>query len=178
MPSATRAILFAAVLACLNSVHAQSAGPPQDFIQNWKVSKEFTLAVAGAMPADKYGFRPSPEEMPFAALMLHIAVSQAFRFAQISGAKMPFDAPRQLDKAKAKEQAIQMLTKSFDFCIDQLAKFTPEQIEKSFKVDWYERPEVTGRQLVLGMFTHTAHHRGQAEVYLRANGIKPPPYRF
>ena len=34
------------------------------------------------------------------------------------------------------------------------------------------------RELVLGMFTHTAHHRGQAEVYLRANGIKPPAYRF
>ncbi len=37
---------------------------------------------------------------------------------------------------------------------------------------------LTGRQLVLGMFVHTAHHRGKAEVYLRANGIKPPDYRF
>jgi uncharacterized damage-inducible protein DinB len=27
-------------------------------------------------------------------------------------------------------------------------------------------------------FTHTAHTRGQAEVYLRVKGIKPPDYRF
>jgi len=27
-------------------------------------------------------------------------------------------------------------------------------------------------------FTHTAHHRAQAEVYLRVKGIKPPDYQF
>jgi uncharacterized damage-inducible protein DinB len=27
-------------------------------------------------------------------------------------------------------------------------------------------------------FTHMAHHRGQAEVYLRVKNIKPPAWRF
>jgi len=26
------------------------------------------------------------------------------------------------------------------------------------------------------MFVHVAHHRGQAEIYLRDKGIKPPSY--
>jgi len=26
------------------------------------------------------------------------------------------------------------------------------------------------------MYVHVAHHRGQAEVYLRDKGIKPPSY--
>jgi uncharacterized damage-inducible protein DinB len=31
--------------------------------------------------------------------------------------------------------------------------------------------------VLLAMFVHVAHHRGQAEIYLRDNGIVPPPYR-
>jgi uncharacterized damage-inducible protein DinB len=35
-----------------------------------------------------------------------------------------------------------------------------------------------GRAMILNMFVHTAHHRAQCEVYLRAKGIKPPDYTF
>jgi uncharacterized damage-inducible protein DinB len=38
--------------------------------------------------------------------------------------------------------------------------------------------QMSGRERLWAYFTHTAHHRGQAEVYLRVNGIKPPDYRF
>jgi uncharacterized damage-inducible protein DinB len=37
---------------------------------------------------------------------------------------------------------------------------------------------MSGRERLWAYFTHTAHHRGQAEVYLRVNGIKPPDYQF
>jgi uncharacterized damage-inducible protein DinB len=35
-----------------------------------------------------------------------------------------------------------------------------------------------GREVLLAFFVHVAHHRGQAEVYLRDKGIKPPSYRI
>lgn len=35
---------------------------------------------------------------------------------------------------------------------------------------------LTGWEVLLAMFVHTAHHRGQAEIYLRNNGIRPPSY--
>ena len=153
-------------------------GFDKEFKKDWETSKQFTLAVAEAMPAGKYGFKVSPEEMPFAALMLHIATAQAFRFAQIAGQPMPFEIPKTIPKDSAKEFVMKLLAQSFDFCITQLDLLTPQKLARSYKVDWYERPEVTGREMVLAMFVHTAHHRGQAEVYLRANGIQPPPYRF
>jgi uncharacterized damage-inducible protein DinB len=37
---------------------------------------------------------------------------------------------------------------------------------------------LTGAEWLWSYFTHTAHHRGQAEVYLRLKGIKPPAYEF
>jgi hypothetical protein len=48
------------------------------------------------------------------------------------------------------------------------------ELERIYKADWYERPEVSRRQMVLGLFTDVAHHRGQAEVYMRAIGNEPP----
>jgi hypothetical protein len=37
---------------------------------------------------------------------------------------------------------------------------------------------LTGGEWLWAYFTHTAHHRGQAEVYLRLKGIRPPDYDF
>ncbi|MGZ4820551.1 MAG: DinB family protein [Terriglobales bacterium] len=35
---------------------------------------------------------------------------------------------------------------------------------------------LSGREVLLAMYIHVAHHRGQAEIYLRDKGIKPPRY--
>jgi len=170
-----RAVLLLAVsTSLLRGDSAPSLYPVQDFIENWKTSKAFTIEVAEAMPAEFYEFKVAPEEMSFGVLMLHIAFSNAIRFANISGAKMPLV---QSDKAE-KKLVLELLKQSFDFCIEQLPRLSQEQLEKSIKVDWRGRPEVTGRQLLIGMFVHTAHHRAQAEVYMRAKGIKPPVYEF
>lgn len=147
---------YVLVLSATSSLIGQTAVNSEEYLGAWTTSKQFTIAVAQAMPEEKYGFRVSPEEMTFAGLMAHIASSQAFRFGQIAGSMPPLALQQ---KAMTKAAVITLLTKSFDFCIEQLKKFTPEQMAQRYKVDWYEEPEVTGRQLVLGMFTHTAHHR-------------------
>jgi len=38
--------------------------------------------------------------------------------------------------------------------------------------------QLPGREVLLAMYIHVAHHRGQAEIYLRDRGIKPPAYRI
>ena len=53
---------------------------------------------------------------------------------------------------------------------------TPEQLDKvAYKFEG--RPVIAWEALWFA-FTMTAHHRGQAEVYLRVKNIKPPRYRF
>ncbi len=98
-------------------------------------------------------------------------------FAQITGIKPPLDVDERSQKLD-KASALKLLAQSFDFCIAQLNSLTPVHLKRNYSVDWYERPEVSGREMVTAMFVHTAHHRAQAEVYLRANGITPPAYRF
>jgi len=33
-----------------------------EFVQDWKISKQFTLEVANAMPAEFYNFKPNPRK--------------------------------------------------------------------------------------------------------------------
>src|SRR5579859_4492075 len=140
------------------ALDAQLAPTNDELIGDWKLSKEFTLAVVDAMPVEKLGFKVDPAEMSFAAMALHIAGSQAFRVAQVAGIESPVAMPKELPKEKAKQIILDALSQSFDFCIAQMAKLTPEQLAKTFKTDWFERPEATGRQIVLAMLVHTAHH--------------------
>lgn len=146
-----------------------------ELIGDWKISREFTIAVAEKMPAEYWSFKPNPQQFSFGEQMTHIAGAQAFRFAQLTDGKPPFPFPKEtLDKPAT----IKLLNASFDYVIGLLPKITPGQMAKMFKVDWKGRPEVNGRQMMMNMLVHTAHHRAQCEVYLRIKGIQPPDYTF
>jgi len=166
---------LAAILAMGTPVFGADEGAM--FAKHWQTAKEFTLAVADAMPAGKYDFKPNAEEMSFGKVMVHIAMANNRAFTTVSGLKAP-DPPEKIAAAYKdpkgtfdKEAVMQFLRDSFDFCTKALGEITPE------KLDAMSGP-LSGRERLWSYFTHTAHHRGQAEVYLRVNDIKPPDYRF
>jgi uncharacterized damage-inducible protein DinB len=149
-----------------------------DFVADWKISTQFTIAVADKMPAADYGFKASPEEMSFGEQMIHISAALFERFSQIGGVDSPRPAP---PKDITKQVAIEWLDQSFDFAIAVLPKLTDDRLEKTqFKVDFEGRPSpnINGREMLRNIFVHTAHHRAQCEVYLRLKGITPPTYTF
>ncbi|HTQ57279.1 MAG TPA: DinB family protein [Bryobacteraceae bacterium] len=141
------------------------------FVDHWKTSKKYMLALAEQMPAGDYGFKPNPAEMSFGQQMAHIAGANSFFFATISGQKDPIAKPTQFDKASV----LKMLNTSYDFAIATLENLKPEQLHAT-----YDSPDgkMTGVELLLLATDHTAHHRGQCIVYLRAKGIKPANYEF
>jgi len=150
-------------------------------VKHWKVTGDFTLAVAKLMPADQYGFRPVPVELSFGQLMVQIGGANLNACSIASGMTRP-GIPTKLTEALKdekididKDTAIKFLSDSFDFCNQAVASMTPE------KMDAMVGPaarKMTGFEWLWAYFTHTAHHRGQAEVYLRVKGITPPPYVF
>ena len=150
-----------------------------EFVRDWQISKQFTLDVARAMPADRYSYKPNPEEMTFGEQMIHIAVSNVFRFNQITGIEPPFPLDMSKPPASDRETALRWLNLSFDYVIDALPRITPDQLRRTWHIpSWKGRTDPDGRAMILNMFVHTAHHRAQCEVYLRAKGIKPPDYTF
>lgn len=151
-------------------------------IKHWKKSGEFTLAVAKTMPAENYNFRPNPEEMTFGQLMAHIAAVNLNACANASGMTRPALPTKIAEWAKDtqkvdvdRDTAMAFMTDSFDFCNKAVASMTPERMDT---VVGPPARNLTGFEWLWAYFTHTAHHRGQAEVYLRVKGIKPPDYTF
>ncbi|MBI1787320.1 MAG: DinB family protein [Acidobacteria bacterium] len=167
-------LLLLAGAAGLYAQEDKSLLTPEEYFSDWKISRQFTIAVAEKMPEEFYGFKPNPEQMSFGGQMVHIAGSLVFRFHQLTGIKTSFEMPKQVDKAAC----IRLLNEAYDYVLQVLPKITPEQLTRMYDVDWVGRPRVNGRQMMLNMFVHAAHHRAQCEVYLRLKGITPPAYTF
>ena len=160
------------------SAHAAAFLTAADFATDWRISKQFTIAVAQAMPDSAYDFKATPEERSFGEQMIHIAASLFQRFSEISGTEPVRSA---LPKKITKQFVIEWLNQSFDYVLQVLPGLTDEQLSKaSFKVDFEGRPgpDINGRDMIMNIFIHVAHHRAQCEVYLRLKGIEPPAYTF
>ncbi len=166
---------------CALALPALAQSPLKDaLVKHWKVTTDFTLKVADAMPAESYSFRPVPEELSFGQLMLQIAGANLNACALANGTPRP---PLPADVAKAvkedkpevdKAMAVRFLNDTFKFCNDAVASITPEKLNAVVGTT----RKMTGFEWLWSYFTHTAHHRGQAEVYLRVKGIVPPTYTF
>ena len=149
-------------------------------VKHWKVTSDFTIAVAEKMPADGYSFKPVPAELSFGQLMVQIAVANVGACANASGMPRPA-TPQELAAALKDEKvnvektaAVHYLKTTFDFCNQAVASITPEKLDAMVG----GQRKMTGFEWLWAYFTHTAHHRGQAEVYLRVKGIQPPDYTF
>jgi uncharacterized damage-inducible protein DinB len=174
-------VLFSlvAVMAAAQTSRVDSVVEMREFIHDWQISKQFTLDVASAMPAEDYRFKPSAEEMTFGEQMLHIAVSNVYRFHEITGIPSPFAIDPSKPLAPDKANVLKVLAQSFDYVIDALPRITPEQLQHTWHIpSWKGRNDPDGRAMIMNMFVHTAHHQAQCDVYLRAKGIKPPDYTF
>jgi uncharacterized damage-inducible protein DinB len=145
-----------------------------EWVHDWEVQRDFTLAVAEKMPAKDYAFQATPEEMGFGRMMVHLANAISYNFEKISGEKARIKTEPPYDKP----EVLGFVRESFDYVIRVLPKIPETRLAASYDVNWEGRKQATGRQIALAMFAHTAHHRAQLEVYLRLKGIEPPTYTF
>jgi uncharacterized damage-inducible protein DinB len=149
---------------------AWASSPAGEYARHFEALSKLSVAVAQAMPAEKYSFRPHPDSMDFGQLMSHIAITNYQFCAGLKDAKTPA-----LPSPTDREGVVKFLGDSFDYCSGVISNLTEDQLAKV-----HNSPDgnLPGRELLLAMYVHVAHHRGQAEIYLRDVGIKPPSYRI
>lgn len=143
-----------------------------EMLKHFETSKALSLAVAEAMPAESYSFKATEAEMSFGEQMNHLALANGNYCGFALEVKSPLAKP---EDQSNKEAAIKNIGASYDFCMDGLSKLDDKGLLTMVK----QRTNTVSKfELFWGGFTHAAHHRGQAEVYLRLKGITPPPYKF
>ncbi len=141
-----------------------------EYAKHFAALSGLSVAVAQAMPPDQYGFRPHPESMDFGQLMSHIATTN-YQFC----AGLKDTQPPALPSPTEKDAVVKFLGDSFSYCTDVISNLTDAQLSAV-----HNSPDghLPGREVLLAMYVHVAHHRGQAEIYLRDKGIRPPSYRI
>ena len=130
------------------------------------------LAAAQAMPADKYGFKPTPAQWTFGELTVHIEGDNRITCAAISGAT-PGTEPK-LAPTDPKEKLVAALERSLAFCDAALAQVTDAKLSDTVSYYGHSAPRAAA---VLGLVVDWSDHYGQQAVYLRLNRVLPPSAR-
>src|SRR5689334_10059758 len=120
------ALLILSTFSLLTTSAAPTAGAAAgEYARHFGALSKLSVAVAEAMPADKYGFRPHPESMTFGELMSHIATTN-YQFC----AGLKDTAAPAIPAHANKDDVVKFLSGSFDYCSAAVASATEEQLAK------------------------------------------------
>jgi hypothetical protein len=133
-------------------------------------SRNNTLGALSAMPADKFGYKPTPEQMSFAHLAAHI-----IEFNNSFCAKAADVAAPKVEEAKetdSKDKLVAAATASYDFCGEVLGKMDDSKLGDTIEIFNGRQGPRAMAPLILA--SGWADHYSTAAIYLRLNGILPP----
>ena len=126
-------------------------------------------AAAEAMPADKYSYKPTEQQMTFGALVEHIAKANNFFCSKLANQAEPSDKITDKDP---KDKLVASLKNSFTYCETALKGVQDSQLGEQVTL-FGGHPAAKAAALV-NLAGSWADHYGTAAIYLRLNGILPP----
>jgi uncharacterized damage-inducible protein DinB len=157
-----------ALAVSFTTLHAQS--PVADALRTATARAQRNLVeAADEMPSDKYGYKPTPEQMTVGQVVLHLATGNALMCGWISGATPP-DEPK-LAATDPKEKLVERLKSSFAFCASALAQLDDSKLGDS--IPFFGR-KFTRAAEILALGIDWEDHYSQMAIYLRLNGLVPP----
>ena len=166
-----RAITIITLLVSSVNLSAQTKNPVTTVVKGIVPKQQKNLVAAvEAMPADKFGYKPTPQQMSFAHLVLHMTESNYALCAKASD--MPQPKHDELKDADGKDKLLAALKSSFHFCNTALAKVDDSKLGDTIEA-WGSRKEPRAWALI-ALTNDWADHYGAAAMYLRLNGLLPP----
>ena len=157
-------------LVVAGTLFAQTKNPVTGVVKDIlaRQQKNITAAIE-AMPADKFSYKPTAEQMTFGHLALHIIESNNYFCSTAAG--LP-DPKTELKDTDSKDKLLAAVKDSFAFCGTALDKVDDAKLGDSVKgFGGKDQPRAWA---LITFATACADHYGAAAMYLRLNGIAPP----
>lgn len=126
--------------------------------------------AADEMPVEKYGYKPTPAQMGWGQVVLHVAGGSSAMCGWIAGVTPP-EQPK-LAPTDSKDKLVARLKSAFDFCSTSLASVTDANLGDS--VPFFGNHKVTRAMAMMILVDDWADHYSQMSIYLRLNGLVPP----
>jgi len=167
MKPSTIAVVLLFVSPCL----AQGAGNPVSTTVRQIEARQSKNLIEAAqeMPADKYSYRPTAEQMTFAHLVMHVAESNNTLCSKI-GSEQPKQV--KLSETDSKDTLVQAVKDSFAYCEQVLAKANDSKLGE--EVTLFGGQKGPQAAAFIYLVHGWADHYSAAAIYLRLNGLLPP----
>jgi uncharacterized damage-inducible protein DinB len=162
----------------LNVGDVPPAPAAADILLSFSDSERKVIALAKAVPEEKYSWRPGPGVRSIGEVFIHIA-SANHLLLNISSSTLSVEdlgkaiaAQSKVEReTTSKARTIEMLTESFAAVRKALETATAGSLARD--VDFFGTP-TTQRGVLVMLNTHIGEHLGQSIAYARMNGITPP----
>ncbi len=169
-----KALLLAVALSGA-ALHAQVdplEGVWQGYEGEWTHVSRQLVALAEAIPSEKFAWRPAPGVRSTGEVLMHIAITN-FYLLSVTGPKMPADLKSaEMEKTvTAKAEVIGWLKRSLDAVRSAHAGLTSSDLQRTVKIN---NRGATVDGMYLRIIVHANEHMGQLIAYARMNGIVPP----
>jgi uncharacterized damage-inducible protein DinB len=179
-----------ALLAMAAPLTAQdTAAFKQDYLWELSYATKNLTALAEAMPAEKYAWRPGEGVRSVSEVYMHVALG-SFLLLDIAGHAAPEDLYGKVP-ASGRERAMALVARNGELeksvaekaRVVELLKRSLEAVrmamEGSAAADMDKRVDFFGqdktmRAVYLRILAHAHEHMGQSVAYARVNGIVPP----
>jgi len=157
----------------------QAAAPPAAATANpvvwsaneiYKRQAKYIMDSAEEMPAEKYGFHPTPDQRTFGWIVSHLAGSNGGLCAILSDGKAP-DTVKVAETA-SKAELTAALKASFDYCDTVMAGLTDAKLGDT--VTFFRGAKVPRARALIEITGDLMDHYSQMAGYLRASGLLPP----
>jgi len=166
----TLAASCVALCLALGGLHAQKSPITRTIQRVERRAGHNVVAAAEDMPENRYGFRPTPEQMTFGQLVLHVAGSNFVLCSALNGTTIPDQ--HELSATDPKDLLVQRLDRSFDLCNAALEHADDSNLGDSVPV--FGGRNATRGAVMIELVIDWADHFAQAATYLRLSGLKPP----
>lgn len=168
--------LLCVVLVCTaTAVLAQEKNPVTSAVKEMlpRQAKNI-LAAAEEMPAGKYSYKPTEQQMPFGDLVLHILGTNNTLCSKI-GEIPEVKPPAPLKETDGKDKLVAALKASFDFCTTALAKVDDAKLGDEVELFGGRKGSRAAALIILA--SSWSDHYGAEAMYLRLSGLLPPTAR-
>jgi hypothetical protein len=154
-----------------NICFSQSKDPVSDVLREMlKGRQKNTVAAFEEMPADKFNYKPTPDQMTFGHLAAHIVESNYYFCANVGDVPQP--KMTELKGSESKDALVAAVKSSFEFCGTTLPKASDSKMTEN--ITWFDSKPRTRAWAFLGLASSWADHYATTAMYLRLNGLLPP----
>jgi len=164
-------VLLAILSFASVSAIAQVQNPVSDALREIQAGRQKNIiAAVDEMPAAKFSYKPSADQMTFGHLVTHIIEANDFLCSAASGVPSPKAA--EVKDTDDKDKLAAALKASFDFCSSALSKMDDSKLSEMTK--GFGDKQISRAWAALVLSSSWADHYGMAAMYLRQNGLTPP----